>query len=302
MANTPKSGAMTGESEAKVIRLISHSTNLYLYPIWLVGLVLALVTYLDRGLMVVVPEGTEARRDWRVEIAPGQVETREGLILHASDSRQQYHLPPADRADSREPLPPPEAPHVRMSHRHWLGTWFLLTMLIVFAVTSRGNEPVRGIKFYIGALLIAFAVNTLIFYRHGEWMGLLSSFLRGLHVQINFAGYMLVSTWLLVVWLTSVLFDRLTYIEVKSGQVSVKKNVGDSEVKYNASHVVLERQPRNVLRHGIIGLWCVRDIVIRIGGPDPQVIEWPNVICHPFSKRLDQVEHLLKTQHVEADR
>jgi hypothetical protein len=184
MAAATRPGAEAGDSQRE-ITLISHSTNFYLYPIWLVGFILALVTYLEGGRMAVVPEGTEARRDWRVEVAPGRIETREGLILPASDSRHHYHLPPSRRANANAPLSPPEPPHVRMSYNHWLGTWFVLTILIVFAVTSRGNEPVRGHRLFIGALLIALAVNTLILYREGTWAGFLYSFIMSLHIYIN---------------------------------------------------------------------------------------------------------------------
>ena len=54
------------------IRLYSHSDIFYWWPVWALGFVLAFITYFDGGRLAVVPPGTTARRDWRVEVAPGR--------------------------------------------------------------------------------------------------------------------------------------------------------------------------------------------------------------------------------------
>jgi hypothetical protein len=91
----------------------------------------------------------------------------------------------------------------------------------------------------------------------------------------------------------------MIYIRVTAGEVRVKKAIGEGEANYVASNVILERPPRSILRHYIIGLSCVRDVVIRIGGPNPQAIAWPNVICS--SSTLDEIEALLKTRPVVGE-
>jgi hypothetical protein len=53
------------------IRLYSRSDIFYWWPVWALGYLLALMTYIDGGHLAVVPEGTEARRDWRVEVSRG---------------------------------------------------------------------------------------------------------------------------------------------------------------------------------------------------------------------------------------
>src|SRR5258708_4443833 len=104
----------TAAHDAGEVTLYSHSPIFYWWPVWLVGYLMASLTYLDGGRLAVVPPGTEARRDWRVEVEPGRPETREGLILPPGAGRQ-AHLPPAGgQAEPGEPPPAPEQPHVRM--------------------------------------------------------------------------------------------------------------------------------------------------------------------------------------------
>src|SRR6516162_5296449 len=132
------------------IKIYSHSPILYWWPVWVVGFLMALLTYLDGGRLAVVPPGTEARRDWRVEVEPGRFETREGLILPPSSAGRTAHLAPADGpVRPGGPLPPPERPRVRMASSPFLGTWFFLVVLLVF-VSS--NVPLRGLWEWVGVL------------------------------------------------------------------------------------------------------------------------------------------------------
>src|SRR6516165_11905661 len=83
------------QATSEEVRLYSHSPIFYWWPVWLVGYLMALLTYLDGGRLAVVPPGTEARRDWRVEVEPGRFETREGLILPPIVAGRPARLPPA---------------------------------------------------------------------------------------------------------------------------------------------------------------------------------------------------------------
>src|SRR6516164_5475579 len=113
MSATTDQPAKAAISGPKDIKLYSHSTIFYWWPVWLVGYTMAFLTYLDGGQMAVVPPGTEARRDWRVEVAPGRLETREGLILPAAAAGQ---VRPGESAAE------PEQPYVRVAHTPYLGT------------------------------------------------------------------------------------------------------------------------------------------------------------------------------------
>ena len=47
---------MTGENE---IRIVSHSTLFYWWPVWAVGFIMALITLIDGHVLAVVPPETE---------------------------------------------------------------------------------------------------------------------------------------------------------------------------------------------------------------------------------------------------
>jgi hypothetical protein len=278
------------------IKLYSHSPIFYWWPVWLVGFAMAFLTYLDGGRMAVVPAGTEARRDWRVEVEPGRFETREGLILPPSDASHSAHLAPFDpRAPAGEPLPAPEQPYVHMAHSQLLGTVFFLTLLVVF-VSS--NVPLRGLWEWIGVLAIALAVALVSLY---GWWGTVLNWFYLLHVQINLAGYVFLATWMFAIWAVTVFyFDTRTYIIISAGQVRVRQAIGQGEKIYDATLLALHLQPNILFRHRVLGLFGAGDLVVRTGGPQADVFEWPNVLF--VRSRLKQIEHLLQSREVMPER
>jgi hypothetical protein len=296
MATTSDPPATTCATHApKDITLYSHSTIFYWWPVWLVGFTLAFVTYLEGGRMAVVPPGTEARRDWRVEVEPGRFETREGLILPPSDGGRQAHLAPVgDQSRPDEPLPEPEQPVVHMAYHHYLGTIFFLTLLVVF-VSS--NVPLRGLWEWVGVLVIALAITLVSLY---GWWGTVLHWLYLLHIQINLAGYVFFSTWLFAIWAVTVFyFDTRTYVTISAGQVRVRQAIGQGEKIYDATLLALHLQPNILIRHRVLGLFGAGDLVVRTGGPHADVFEWPNVLF--VRSRLKRIEHLLQSREVMAE-
>jgi hypothetical protein len=278
--------------EVEEVRLYSHSDVFYWWPVWALGFALALVTYLDGGRLAVVPAGTEARRDWRVEVAPGRVETREGLILPRSDARHPSHLSPSGAPQTPGAPPAPEAPHVRIVNSPYLGTLFLVTILVVFVST---HAPLRGLWQWVSVLTIALVISVISLY---GWWGNLADWFRLLHVQINMAGYLFLSTWLFAIWAATVFyFDRLTYLIFSAGQVRVRQAIGEGEKVYDVTNLSLELQPNVFFRHRVLGLYDAGDLVVRTGGSRPEVLHWPNVLR--VRSRLRKIERLVQTREVE---
>jgi hypothetical protein len=290
MATTTDRPTTAATAGLKDIKLYSHSTIFYWWPVWLVGYTMAFLTYLDGGQMAVVPPGAEARRDWRVEVEPGRLQTREGLILPPSAGGREAHLPPADgRLPPGEALPAPEQPYVHMAHTPYLGTWFFLTLLVVF-ISS--NVPLRGLWEWIGVLAIALVIAVLSLY---GWWGTVVNWLVLLHVQINLAGYVFLSTWLFAIWAVTVFyFDTRTYVIISAGQVRVRQAIGQGEKIYDATLMALHLQPNILFRHRVLGLFAAGDLIVRTGGPHADAFEWPNVLF--VRSRLKQIEHLLQSR------
>jgi hypothetical protein len=182
-----------------------------------------------------------------------------------------------------------------MASNPYLGTWFLLTLLVVF-VSS--NVPLRGLWEWIGVLLIALVITVLLMYgwwRHVlDWFGLL-------HIHINLAGYLFLSTWMFAIWVVTVFyFDTRTYIILSPGQVRVCQEIGQGEKIYDVTNLTLHLQPNVLFRHRVLGFFGAGDLVVRTGGPHSDVFEWPNVLF--VRSRLKRIEHLLQSREVLAER
>jgi hypothetical protein len=240
------------------IKVYSHSSILYWWPVWLLGFVLALLTYLDGGQMAYVPAGTVA----------------EGNKLLAPEASG--------------PLDPP---HDRMARSPYLGSWFFIVMLIVFVAS---NVPLRGLWEWVSVLAIVLVI-TLI-WAWGLWDNLAEWF-RLLHVHINLAGYLFVSTWLFAIWVVTVfLFDRRTHMIISAGQVRVLNEIGEAEQVYDVTNMTFQVLPNVFIRHRLLGFWGAGDLIVRTGGPHAEVLEWPNVL---FARsRLQQIQARLKARDV----
>jgi hypothetical protein len=182
-----------------------------------------------------------------------------------------------------------------MAQSHQLGTWFLGTLLLVFLSS---NVPLRGLWGRIGVLAVALVVTLLLW--SGRWWDV-ASWVRVLHVQINLAGYLVLSTGLLVVWVVSTFyFDTRTYIIFAAGQVRICQEIGQGEKVYDGTNLRIELQPNVLVRHRVLGFYDAGDLIVRTGGPSPEAIEWSNVLF--VRSRLRRIEHLLHSREVVGER
>src|SRR5215471_11003202 len=90
-------------TDLREIKIVSHSNLFYWWPVWAVGFVMALLTWIDGHLMAIVPPGTKALRNVtvRAETTYDHVD-----VLMTPEGKR---LPPA-AIDV-----PPENPHLRMA-------------------------------------------------------------------------------------------------------------------------------------------------------------------------------------------
>jgi hypothetical protein len=240
------------------ITIYSHSPIFYWWPVWLAGFLMALLTYFDGGLMATVPTGTVA--EGNTLVVPGGT-----AIL--------------------------EAPRDRMARSPHLGTWFFIILLVVFVAS---NVQLRGLWEWIAILAIALAISLI---RMWEWWDDLAEWFRLLHVHINLGGYLFVSTFMFAVWVVTVfLFDRRTYMTFSAGQVRILNEIGEAEKVYDATNMTFQVLPNVFIRHRLLGLWGAGDLVVRTGGPQSEVLEWPNVLF--VRSRLKQIQARLKQRDV----
>jgi hypothetical protein len=178
-----------------------------------------------------------------------------------------------------------------MARSQYLGTWFFITLLAVF-ISS--NVPLRGLWEWIAVLAIALIITILALY---GWWQVVVDWFNLLHIQINFAGYLFLSTWMFAIWVVTIFyFDRRTYVIISAGQVRVCQEIGQGEKIYDGTNLSLHLQPNVLFRHRVLGLFAAGDLIIRTGGPQAEVFEWPNVLF--VRSRLKQIEHLLQSREV----
>src|SRR5262245_33139267 len=179
------------------IRVYGHNNLFYWWPVWLVGFILAGLTYIDGHVMAVVPEGTE-------------VET--GQVLPGTDGKPRDVLvaPPG------QPVPPPPgakegetAPRLRVAANNNYGVIFIGTFLVVVVVT---NFLLRGLASVIAVAVMIIAGLIVALF---GWWDQVFQWLGGLDVRMNAGGYLAIAGPLFLLWLFSTfVYDRYTYLIV----------------------------------------------------------------------------------------
>jgi hypothetical protein len=257
------------------IKIYSHSPLFYWWPVWLVGFVMAFLTYLGGHRMAVVPAGTVAGTGRQVE---GFEEPRDVLV--APPGR---HLPQHDGEAPRQP-------HVLMATSKNLGGIFVLVLFVVILVT---NVPLRGLWW---ALALLFLVAVALFLALMDWWDPILRFLGLLHVYINAFGYFAIAGLLCAAWLLATfVFDRRFYLVFSPGQFRVHLEIGAGETAFDTLGMVVHKRRDDLFRHWVLGLGS-GDLVITTGGANPQTFEVPNVLF--VGRKVRVIEHLLQEREV----
>ena len=159
--------------------LISHSSIFFWWPVWLVGFLLAALTYLDNHLMAVVPAGTVAERQRTVE---GHDKPRDVLVIPHGQK-----LPTAQATGAIA------HPRLRMAASNSLGMIYAVTLCLVIVIT---NIHMRGLWSVI--VVLAIALITVLFAGLGWWDPILR-FLGLIDIHINALGYLSLSIFLFAI-------------------------------------------------------------------------------------------------------
>jgi hypothetical protein len=247
------------------IKIVSHSTLLYWWPVWAVGLVLGFWSILDGHLMAIVPKATQ--------LEPGKsVQEHDVLVLP-----KEKHLAS-------------EAPHLHISANKSLGVFFVTLLLIIIVIT---NVPLRGLwSFFV---LVTVVLLSIIFSLAGWWEHILDALGR-LHVHINAAGYLVFSFGLLAIWLiVFLLFDPQIYMVFTPGQLRVREEIGGGESAYDTAGMIIQKQRNDLFRHWVLGLGS-GDLLVTTSGATAHHFNLPNVLF--VGQKVRQIEDMLREKPV----
>lgn len=274
----PPTNSPPGTPPAKrEITLISHSMLFYWWPIWLIGYVMALITYFEDHRLAVVPPDSKL------------------TVVEKDDKQTVYRLavmnPPTHSLERAEKATANTGEgatfKARISERPWMGPVFCVILLLTVVIT---NVPLRGLWSFL-VLLLFLVLALLITVVPGGWDSVLGAVFN-LHVHINMAGYLFIATAVLVLWVVSVfIFDQRTYMRVTPGQIQVCEHVGASIRNFDTTGLSFEKQRDDLFRHWLLGFFS-GDLIVRTSGAEKETIRLPNVLW--ISWRLEEVQQLLR--------
>jgi hypothetical protein len=269
MAVVQEQNAPTGGGPRQV-RIVSHSTLFYWWPVWAVGLLMAGMTWLEGHRLAIVPAGTQV-----VEGFNG----REALVLPAG-----AHLP-VDPATGK-----PSEPTLRAASRSGYGVVFFVVLLLVIFIT---NVPIRGLWSVVA--IVTVVLGTIILALAGWWDDILEAAAHS-HVYINAFGYLVFSLPLLVLWLVVVLFfDSRMYVVFTPGQMLVHQEIGSGETAFDTTGMVVAKRRSDLFRHWLLGFGS-GDLLVKTAGAHTQQLELQNVLF--VGNKLKLIQHMLQTRAV----
>jgi hypothetical protein len=251
----------------------------YWWPIWLLGYILALMTYFEDHRLAIVPDGAKVIMDRETDTS---IDYR--LIVSKPTTKSLDHAKVATDAGEEKSVFKP-----RISQKAWMGPVFCVVLLLTVVIT---NVPLRGLwSFLVILLLIVLALLVTVVPR--GWDSLLGA-LFNLHVFINMAGYLFIATAVFILWAVSVfVFDQRTYMVVEPGQIRLCEHVGASIRNLDATGLEFEKQRDDLFRHWLLGFFS-GDLIIHL--PDKSQIRLPNVLW--IGWRLEEVQQLLREKSV----
>jgi hypothetical protein len=276
MSSPTNPAATRGPSQPQTLKVVSHTGLIYWWPVWLVGFILAGLTYADGSRLAVVPAATKVEA-----VQPGKVyqltvpdRPPESLVRAA-----------ADTTEGREAFP------VRIASNKNYGFVYVVVILLVIFVT---NVPLRGLSSVV-AILAILLVTGLFAYL--DWWARIFDWLGALHIEVSAAGYLVTSVVLLVLWLATVfLYDPMCYMVFTPGQLAVHKEIGDQREVYDAVQVEAEKRRTDLFRHWVLGFGA-GDLIIKV--PNQSLhIEFPNVLF--VGQRVNQIANLMRIRPVLA--
>ena len=276
---TPPVGAIT-KPMAQEIKVVAHSTLLYWWPVWFFGFVFSLLTFIDNDRMAIVSHESKVVKS------------------QAPDGRDVYNIRvEGDKKrliDDSEPgkdNPSESTLRVRVSPRTWMGPVFFVILFLVVMIT---NIPLRGLWSLVAIITIAMVALLLSLFE--KWDILLRA-MGDLHVFVNLAGYLAISTALFIIWMTAVMvFDQRTYMIFSPGQVKVCEEIGGREKVFDTTNLSLEKRRDDWFRHIILG-FGTGDLTVKTAGADRHEIILPNVAF--IASKIDAIESMLRSRQIQ---
>jgi len=271
-APAPAPSTPTRSPDEIEIRIISHSHLFYWWPVWAIGFILGLLSLLFGDRLVIVPKTSQVVHTVKV----------------ADEERTAVVLP------SKATLREDDALKLHVSSSKNYGVIFTAVLLLVIVIT---NVPLRGMW---SVVVIITVILLVIIFSLADWWTTILGWLFLLHIYINAAGYLSISTVLFAIWLiTFIFFDQQVYMVFTPGQVKVRTEIGGGEVVYDSMGMTVQKQRSDLFRHWILGLGS-GDLLVTTTGAAAHHFDLPNVLF--IGKKVQMIEDMLREKAVVRGR
>ncbi len=268
------------------IKLISHSTLFYWWPVWVFGFFMALWTAIEDHRFAVLPP--DARITTDKTLGDGE----KTYLLKTKATKLPKPLEDSIAMSDQNAAAGDKVFPTHVSQRAWLGSLYVVILVVTVFIT---NVPLRGLWSFM--VILAIIVLSLVVTVFNGWDDLYER-VAALKVYINMAGYLTISTAIFLIWaVATFIFDRRTFIVFMPGQIKVCEHIGASVRTYDASGVTFEKQRDDLFRHYILGFGS-GDLVVRTAGAERHEIRLQNVLG--IGWKLTPVEDLLREKTTVA--
>jgi hypothetical protein len=271
--------APTAGTELQELKIVSHSNLFYWWPLWAIGFIMALLTYLDGGRMAIISRDTHLFHNATVITSETRFDGVDALVAPKGET-----IPPSGSQVEAD------RPYLHVAENKSFGVLYTIVLLLLIVIT---NVPMRGLWSVV--VIIVIVMLSIIFALANWWAPILNAMGR-LHIHINAAGYLLISLALFVIWLvTFVLFDPQIYMVFTPGQLRVRQSIGGGEDVHDTAGMVVQKQRNDLFRHWILGLGS-GDLIVKTSGATSQHFDLPNVLFIGY--KVKQIEDMLREKPV----
>jgi hypothetical protein len=249
----------------------------YWWPVWAVGFLMAVLTWLDGHRLAIVPTGTTAVEGAHVQ---GLAGPRDALVLP----------PGGERLPSQPGTQAPQEPNLRIAKHSGYGMIFIVVLLLVIFIT---NVPIRGMASWIVVIMVVFL--SIIFALQGWWDPILEALAQS-RAYLNAFAYVVIAVPLFLLWLAVILvFDRQVYMVFAPGQMRVHQNIGDAEGVVDTHGMVVTKRRSDLFRHWLLGMGS-GDLVVKTAGANSREFQLSNVLF--VGSKLEMIQQMIQQREV----
>jgi len=202
------------------VRVYSHSFLMYWWPVWVVGALLALLTYMEgvpvtfSGKAAILPDKAAALVGNK-EAAPSDPRTVT-VLIHPSQN---------------------------------LGVLFTFTFLLVIVMT---NIEVRGMA---SLAVVISAITLVLLFAYLDWWGYILDAFGKLAIYMNLGFYLFTAVAMFIVWVLSTFFvDHFEYWSFQPGQMIHNRWMGGGAQTFDTRGMSVTKERSDLFRHWVLGL------------------------------------------------